>query len=100
MRLDYAEVVDAATLEPVERIDADTLVALAAFVGKTRLIDNVTITFRGDTAQRRPRRPHRIVRNQEATLMQRIMMKSKIHRATITGADLNYVGFDHPRHRG
>ena len=24
--------------------------------------------------------------------MQRIMMKSKIHRATITGADLNYVG--------
>ena len=30
-------------------IDADTLVALAAFVGKARLIDNVTITFRGDT---------------------------------------------------
>jgi aspartate 1-decarboxylase len=24
--------------------------------------------------------------------MNRIMMKSKIHRATITGADLNYVG--------
>ena len=24
--------------------------------------------------------------------MQRTMMKSKIHRATITGADLNYVG--------
>ena len=24
--------------------------------------------------------------------MQRIMMKSKIHRATITGADLNYMG--------
>ena len=24
--------------------------------------------------------------------MQRIMMKSKIHRATITGADLNYIG--------
>jgi aspartate 1-decarboxylase len=24
--------------------------------------------------------------------MQRIMMKSKIHRATVTGADLNYVG--------
>ena len=45
MRLDYAEIVDAATLEPVERIDGDTLVALAAFVGKARLIDNVTITF-------------------------------------------------------
>lgn len=25
-------------------------------------------------------------------MMQRTMMKSKIHRATITGADLNYVG--------
>jgi pantoate--beta-alanine ligase len=49
VRLDYAEIVDAATLEPVERIDGDTLVALAAFVGKARLIDNVTITFRGDT---------------------------------------------------
>ena len=24
--------------------------------------------------------------------MQRTMMKSKIHRATVTGADLNYVG--------
>jgi pantoate--beta-alanine ligase len=50
IRLDYAEVVDAATLEPVEQIETDTLVALAAFVGKARLIDNVTITFRGDTA--------------------------------------------------
>jgi pantoate--beta-alanine ligase len=50
VRLDYAEVVDAATLEPVDRIGPDTLVALAAFVGKARLIDNVTITFRGDTA--------------------------------------------------
>ena len=49
MQLDYAEVVDAVTLEPVEQIDRDTLVALAAFVGKARLIDNVTITFRGET---------------------------------------------------
>jgi pantoate--beta-alanine ligase len=45
VRLDYVEVVDAATLEPIEQIGADTLVALAAFVGKARLIDNVTITF-------------------------------------------------------
>ena len=50
VRLDYAEIVDAATLEPVDQIRGDTLVALAAFVGKARLIDNVTITFRGDTA--------------------------------------------------
>jgi pantoate--beta-alanine ligase len=45
VRLDYVEVVDAATLEPVARLTGDTLVALAAFVGKARLIDNVTITF-------------------------------------------------------
>jgi pantoate--beta-alanine ligase len=45
VRIDYVEVVDATTLEPVERLTGDTLVALAAFVGKARLIDNVTITF-------------------------------------------------------
>jgi pantoate--beta-alanine ligase len=45
VKLDYVEVVDAHDLEPVDAIDRDTLVALAAFVGKARLIDNVTITF-------------------------------------------------------
>jgi pantoate--beta-alanine ligase len=45
VRLDYVEIVDAATLEPVDELTTDTLVALAAFVGKARLIDNVTITF-------------------------------------------------------
>jgi pantoate--beta-alanine ligase len=47
--LDYAEVVDVATLEPVDQIRPDTLVALAAYVGKARLIDNVTISFSGST---------------------------------------------------
>jgi pantoate--beta-alanine ligase len=45
VELDYAEVVDAATLVPVGKIESDTLVALAAVVGKARLIDNVTISF-------------------------------------------------------
>jgi pantoate--beta-alanine ligase len=49
VRLEYAEVVDAATLDPIDEISGDTLVALAAHVGKARLIDNVTITFRGET---------------------------------------------------
>jgi pantoate--beta-alanine ligase len=49
VRLDYAEVVDATTLDPIDVISGDTLVALAAHVGKARLIDNVTITFRGET---------------------------------------------------
>jgi pantoate--beta-alanine ligase len=43
VRLDYAELVDAATLAPVDVIASDTLVAVAAFVGRARLIDNVTI---------------------------------------------------------
>jgi pantoate--beta-alanine ligase len=49
VRLEYAEVVDAGTLAPIGEIAGDTLVALAAHVGKARLIDNVTITFRGET---------------------------------------------------
>lgn len=43
-RIDYVEVVDAENLEPVERISRPSLVALAVFVGDTRLIDNTTLT--------------------------------------------------------
>jgi pantothenate synthetase len=45
VRVDYAEVVDAGDLRPVDRIEADTLVAVAALVGATRLIDNITISL-------------------------------------------------------
>jgi pantoate--beta-alanine ligase len=48
VELDYAELVDAATLQPVERIEHDALLALAAFVGKARLLDNCAITVAGD----------------------------------------------------
>jgi pantoate--beta-alanine ligase len=40
VRVDYVEVCDARTLEPVDRIDRDTVIALAAYIGKVRLIDN------------------------------------------------------------
>jgi pantoate--beta-alanine ligase len=40
VRLDYLEIVDAATMRPVETIDRPILVALSAFVGRARLIDN------------------------------------------------------------
>jgi len=43
VRLDYFEIVDANTLEPVEDAVPGTLVAVAAFVGTTRLIDNVVL---------------------------------------------------------
>ena len=39
-RIDYVEVVDWNTLEPVEEIQEPILVAIAVFIGKTRLIDN------------------------------------------------------------
>jgi len=41
--LDYFEIVDPDTLDPVERISRETLVAVAAYVGTTRLIDNVVL---------------------------------------------------------
>jgi pantoate--beta-alanine ligase len=43
VRLDYFEIADPETLEAVTDIDEQVLVAVAAFVGKTRLIDNVLL---------------------------------------------------------
>ena len=39
-KVDYVVAVDADTLEPVKKLGPNTLLALAAYVGKTRLIDN------------------------------------------------------------
>jgi pantoate--beta-alanine ligase len=43
VRLDYFEVVDPDTLDPVEQIAQKTLVAVAAYVGSTRLLDNIVL---------------------------------------------------------
>lgn len=42
-RLDYAEIRDAASLEPVRKITTESVAAVAAFFGKTRLIDNILL---------------------------------------------------------
>jgi len=42
-RVDYIEVVDDATLAPVRRVERPALLALAVFVGRTRLIDNAVL---------------------------------------------------------
>ena len=42
-RIDYAEVVNADTLEPIKTVQAGSLLALAVFFGKTRLIDNIRL---------------------------------------------------------
>lgn len=39
-KIDYVEVVDWNTLEPIENIKKPVLVAIAVYIGKTRLIDN------------------------------------------------------------
>lgn len=42
-KMDYVEIVDMDNLDPVVRIEKETLAALAAFVGKARLIDNAIL---------------------------------------------------------
>lgn len=42
-RIDYVSIVDTKDLRPVKKINSEVLIALAAWVGKTRLIDNVII---------------------------------------------------------
>ena len=44
-RLDYVEVADAQTLEPHAQIAPRSRALIAAFVGRTRLIDNLAITL-------------------------------------------------------
>jgi pantoate--beta-alanine ligase len=43
VRLDYFEIVDPDSLDPVEDVSEGALVAVAAFVGGTRLIDNMML---------------------------------------------------------
>ncbi len=43
VRLDYFEIVDPATLDPMRVLTSSALVAIAAFVGNTRLIDNIPL---------------------------------------------------------
>jgi pantoate--beta-alanine ligase len=43
VRLDYLEIVDPNTLDPVDPVSSGALVAVAAFVGPTRLIDNILL---------------------------------------------------------
>ena len=38
--IDYVSMVDALSMQPVDAVNADVLVAMAVYIGKTRLIDN------------------------------------------------------------
>lgn len=76
--LEYAAVVDPDDFRPLDRIEGPALLAVAARVGPARLIDNIALP----SPTRRSPVPPRT----------RTMLKSKIHRATVTDANLNYVG--------
>ena len=45
VRLEYLEVFDAQSLEPVSRLEGPARMALAAQVGRTRLIDNLALNY-------------------------------------------------------
>ena len=42
-RVDYVEIVEPATLERVEMINGAARMAVAAYIGETRLIDNILL---------------------------------------------------------
>ena len=44
-RVDYVDVVDGITMQPIEHLQGKILVAIAVFIGKTRLIDNFSVTL-------------------------------------------------------
>jgi pantoate--beta-alanine ligase len=43
-RIDYVDLVDAGNLQRIEVVRPNSLLALAVFLGKTRLIDNIRLT--------------------------------------------------------
>lgn len=42
-RIDYVSAVDGMTMLPVHEIENDVLIAMAVYIGKTRLIDNFSV---------------------------------------------------------
>jgi pantoate--beta-alanine ligase len=48
VEVQYVELVDAGSLQPIETLDHDAILAIAAYVGRTRLIDNVHFWVEGD----------------------------------------------------
>lgn len=44
--MDYIEIVDLENLDPLDKIEGDVLVALAVFIGKIRLIDNLIVNLK------------------------------------------------------
>ena len=39
-KIDYVQAVDAISVKPVDKMEGSVLIAMAVYIGKTRLIDN------------------------------------------------------------
>ena len=49
IRVEYIEIVDKEELNPIERLEkGEALIAIAAYLGKARLIDNISVKVGGD----------------------------------------------------
>ncbi len=47
VKIDYIEIVDMVKLNPIARMEKEALAALAAYIGKVRLIDNTILRVEG-----------------------------------------------------
>ena len=52
-KIDYIEIVDSNTLKRVNKIDREVLIALAVWIGRTRLIDNMIISHKPQVLSRK-----------------------------------------------
>ncbi len=52
-KIDYIEIVDSNTLKRVNKIDREVLIALAVWIGRTRLIDNMIISCKPQASSRK-----------------------------------------------
>jgi len=52
-KIDYIEIVDSNTLKRVNKIDREVLIALAVWIGRTRLIDNMIISHKPQSSSRK-----------------------------------------------
>jgi pantoate--beta-alanine ligase len=64
VRVDYVAVVDPEELEPLSLIEDEALIALAVFVGRTRLIDNVMVRIKAKPGPRLRRKEPSALRSE------------------------------------
>ncbi len=48
LKVEYVEIVDAINLHPIERLGGTAVIAVAAYLGEIRLIDNILIDEKGN----------------------------------------------------